>query len=163
QGPDELPSPKHVPGKAAMGIFLAAAEARGAPADKVQAARASHERLQGVIKAHAGDRASAEILLGRFTDEGRSRLEIQLRREAFRANPHVLGIKARFRHQLDIVAPAPRGFMPELARVRGYYGIQRTRADARWVLSTSFVIQTTGTAKNYRRTPLADLPRGATA
>ncbi len=154
QGPDELPSPKHVPGKAAMAAFLRAALAHGAPAEVVARARESHARLERVFKQHAGDRASAEIMLGQFTDEGRSRLEMQLRRESYRANSHFLGVRMRMRHQLDVLLPSPEGFMPRLARVRGYYGLQRIRAGARWVLSRGFVLHDAGPTGDYRRAPL---------
>jgi hypothetical protein len=154
QGPDELPSPKHIPGRAAMTTFLSAAELHGAPKAKISAVRKAHTHLEGVFKEHAGDRASAEILLGQFTDEGRSRLEMQLRREAFRANSHFLGVRMRTRHNLDLIAPSPKGFMPQQARIRGYYDLQRTRADARWVLSRSFIIRD-GKPEKYKRTPFA--------
>lgn len=156
QGPDELPSPKHVPGRGAMAIFLAAAERQKVPREQIEAVKIAHARLESIYKTHAGDRASAEIMLGQFTDEGRSRLEIQLRREAFRANSHFLGVKIRTRHQLDVIAPSPAGFMPRVARVRGYYGLQRTRADARWVLSRGFVNSAGAPISGYRRTALAE-------
>ncbi|MGQ0629207.1 MAG: hypothetical protein ACT4PL_14040 [Phycisphaerales bacterium] len=154
QGPDELPSPKHVPGRAAMETFLTAAAGAGAPMASLDGARQAHARLEEVFRKHAGDRASAEIMLGRFTDEGRSRLEMQLRRDAFRASSHFLGVRARVRHQMDVVSPSPGAFMPRVARMRGYYGMQRTRTDARWVISSSYVVQTGGPAQNYRREAL---------
>lgn len=154
QGPDDLPSPKHVPGRAAMATFLKAAAANGAPRTLIDAARDAHARLESVFKDHAGDRASAEILLGRFTDEGRSRLEIQLRRESFRASSHFLGVRMRTRHELDVLAPSPGNHMPQLARVRGYYGLQRTRTDARWVLSRGYVLHDRGPTDDYKRTAL---------
>lgn len=159
QGPDELPSPKHIPGRAAMESFLRATQSRGASRTTLDAVRRAYDDFESLSKRHGGDRASADILLGGFTGEGRSRMEIQLRRDAFRANSHILGVRMRTRHQLDILAPSPDGHMPLQARVRGCYGLQRTRADARWVLSRSYVIQRSGTTSNYRRTPLApDLP-----
>jgi hypothetical protein len=163
QGPGELPSPKHVPGRAAMATFLDGARRGGAGQETIQAVREAHARLERVFKQHAGDRASAEILLGRFTDEGRVRLESQLRREAFRANSHVLGVRARTRYQLDVVVPSRGPYMPQLARVRGWYGLQRTRTDARWVLSRSFMLQSHGRTERFRRAALAggDLPAGA--
>lgn len=155
QGPDELPSPKHVPGRAAMTTFIeAAARAGGAPRE-LGAVRESYARLEGIYKRHAADRASAEILLGQFTDEGRSRLEVQLRRDAFRAYSHFFGVRMRLRHQLDVLLPSGPGHMPQLARVRGHYGLQRTRADARWVLSRGYVMHDGGPTTNYQREALA--------
>lgn len=154
QGPDELPSPKHIPGRAAMDIFLAAASSRGVAPTLIEPVRECHTRLQGIIRRHAGDRASAEILLGQFTDEGRSRLEMQLRRDAFRAYSHFLGVRMRTRYQLDVVSPSGPEHMPSVARVRGYYGLQRTRAEARWVLSLGFVRQDAHAVGTLTRRPL---------
>lgn len=156
QSREELPSPKHVPGKAGVQSFLAAAEKAGARAELVAAVRNAFERFEEFTRIHGGDRASVEIVLGNLTSDGARRLELSLRRAAFRANSHFLGAQARTLYRMDVVFPGAPGYMPEVIITRGFFGLWRTRANKALVFAHSGLIlqRTMRVTAGYERLPL---------
>lgn len=134
--------------------FLDAATRIGVPKELIDASRQAFEGLQDLVRTHAGDRASADILLGPLTDEGRRRLELSLRRDGFRAHAHVLGVQASALYQADVILPPKPGFLPDVARVRGHFGLRRNRADVRWIVARSTVMHADGPRGDVRREPL---------
>ena len=154
QGASTNPSPQHVPGRSGFRAFLDAARRRGATDACLQEATAAYKRFQQLSKAHARDRASAEIMLGALTPEGRSRLDLSLRRAAFRANAHFLGVQADTLCQTDLVMPGSGGSMPRITRVRAHYGLTRMRSGVRWVLGRSALVTPIGSTACYTRRPL---------
>ncbi|MBX3315366.1 MAG: hypothetical protein KF902_00730 [Phycisphaeraceae bacterium] len=150
------PSPKHVPGRNGFQSFLDAALRNGASAAHVDEARRAFGRFERLSKEHARDRASVEIMLGALTTEGRSRLELSLRRAAFRANAHFLGVQCDTLYQADVVAPDGAGMMPRVVRVRGHYGLTRMRSGVSWVLSRSTLVTPSGKTVAYRRRALSE-------
>ncbi|MBX3360046.1 MAG: hypothetical protein KF912_13220 [Phycisphaeraceae bacterium] len=157
QGASTNPSPKHVPGRAGFQTFLDAASRAGASEPHVDEARQAFARFEELSKSHARDRASAEIMLGALTSEGRGRLELSLRRNAFRANAHFLGVQCDTLFQADVVAPDAGGGMPRVARVRGHYGLTRMRSGVSWVLSRSTMVTPDGKTGAYTRRPLGEI------
>ncbi len=155
-GPDAYPSPKHIPGHAGMEIFLRAAEKAGVSAPLVEEARLAFAEFEQVMNAQAGDRATADILLGALAGEGREQLELQLRREAFRANSYLLGAQARTLYRACVVLPAQTGCMPDVALVQGFFGLRRMRPATPWLLSRSVLVQQQGPVSDYTREPLCE-------
>src|SRR5262245_13716026 len=66
EGP--LPSSRHLPGAGGMRIFLKAAQ-RKVPSALIERAAGAAERLSGLRRRHARDRASLDILLDGLTPE----------------------------------------------------------------------------------------------
>ncbi len=153
-GNDTLPSAKHIPGRQAMQRFLDAARVAGTSEEAVERAMQAFMKFQRLARQHAGDRASADIILSSMTAEGRRRIDGELRRDAFRANTHFLGVRAACLYQGDIILPAPRGYMAEVVRLRGMMGLARTRAGSRWVLSRSTLVREDGPSVKLQRRPL---------
>lgn len=156
QSRESIPSPKHLPGRSGVDIFLAAAAKAGAPDTLISDVRTGYERFEQFSSIHGGDRASTEIVLSGMTNEGRRRLEMTLRRAAFRANSHFLGTQARTLYRMDIVLPPVPGFMPDTATIRGIFGLWRTRANKPLVIAHSGLIQqrTMKVTSQYQRSPL---------
>lgn len=154
QGPDALPSPKHIPGRAGVAKFLKAAERAGVAKDLTARAEAAHARLTQFARTRSLDRASADILLNSLSTEGRARLDSALRRDAFRANSAFLGVQASLLFQMDAIVPGEPGFRPDVVRLRGHIGLRRMRRDATWVLSKSMLLSTSGLITGYSRSPL---------
>jgi len=146
-----LPSPQHVPGRAGVAKFLDAAEKAGAPADVIAQARDTFARYRELALQHAGDRASADILLGTLTPEGRERQDLSLRRGLFRGNSHVLGVQAALLYHCAAVFPGREGFFASVALVRGYFGLKTMRPGVSWVLGRSTLVQSTGPRLAPRR------------
>jgi hypothetical protein len=153
-GEHELPSPAHIPGHSGFFRFLQGAGLAGADTQAIREATEAFEQFERLAENHAGDRATADIMLGALSEEGRERHELARRREAFRANTHFLGVQCRAIYQIDALLPAPAGYLPEVCRMRGHYGLVRTRANVPWMISKSSVITPTGLESSIKREPL---------
>lgn len=153
-GEHELPSTAHIPGHSGFYRFLQGAGLAGAGIESIRDATEAFEQFERLAEQHAGDRATADIMLGALSEEGRERHELARRREAFRANTHFLGVQCRAIYQLDALLPAPAGFLPEVCRLRGHYGLVRTRANVPWLISKSTLVTPTGLEASVKREPL---------
>lgn len=149
-----LPSPAHICGRSGFERFLTAAEQSGIASDLVHRARSAFDGFERLMRRHAGDRATADRLLGHISGEGKRRLDTAIRRDGFRANSYLLGIQAASTYQLDAVVSGDRAFMPEIYRVRGHFGLQRNRADAPWILSRTTLVHETGPSATLCRGPI---------
>jgi hypothetical protein len=158
--PSPLPSAAHIPGASAYQRFIAAAEGAGVSREVAGGALAAFEQLSDVLTAHGGDRASGTIMLTSLSDAGRMRAELSLRRAAFRANSHFLGVQAVTLYQLDVLVPAGPGHRPSLLRLRAHLGLKRTRAEVSWMLGRSTPVASDGPLAGAQREPLVQTPEG---
>ncbi len=155
QGKDSYPSPKDIPGRAGVKLFLDAAAPK-IPKEVTAAAWLAFDQFEELTRTHAGSRAALDSMLSRFTIEGRERFEIGLRRQGFRARSHFVGAQARTEYRNAVVFPAQPGFWRDLAFIWGFFGLSRTRANTPWILHRSWVDLSGGTLTldEYRRGPL---------
>ncbi len=155
QGESELPSPAHVPGRSGFVRFLEGAGVAGADSALVGEAKAAFEQFERLTAEHAGDRASADIMLAPLSDEGRRRQELARRRDAFRANSHFLGVQCRTLYQADVLLPSSPAYMPDVGRLRAHFGLRRMRSNVPWIVARSTLVNDQGPKGSYRREPLA--------
>lgn len=130
--PTPTAAARFLPGAAGVSIVLDACAARGAPHDLVESAREAAEAYRLLVERHAGDRASAELMLSGLADE--DACEGTLRRAAFRAASFVTGLQARTQLLSCIVA---RGVEPgtlDVAMVKALIDLRRLRAGAPFVV-----------------------------
>jgi hypothetical protein len=153
-GTGATPSPAHIPGRLGYARFLDAAGVAGVGAEVIAEARASFAAFQQLLAHHAGDRATADSMLGVLTEEGRTRRETALRREACRANAYFLGVQASSLYQLDVLLAPEPGFMPDLVRIRGHFGLLRMRAGVTWRLARTTLMRADGPSGELHREPL---------
>ncbi len=141
-GPESLPAPKLIPGPASVDRFFEAARQRGVPAALVARGAEAYEQYRELMRVHAGDRASLDILLAQHLEEGRPQAERELLRAAFRANSYVLGIQTRAINYLTFVYPG-EGKTEGAIFTRGYYGLRRNRPGLRWLIGGYSVAEDT--------------------
>lgn len=153
-GEAACPSAAHIPGSAGFEHFLQAAGTAGAPLSLVERARSAFQALEALLRQHAGDRTSGAMMLGSLSDEGRDRLERAVRRGGFRAQSHFLGVQTRVLYQADLLIPTQAGFWPDVARLRGHFGLQRTRANVPWIIARSTPVNADGPIWEHTRQPL---------
>lgn len=156
-GAGPCPSAAHIPGRQGYERFLESATKAGVDEGMIHLARDSFRAFQRLTSVHAGDRASVDIMLGTLTDEGRTRLELALRRDGFRANAHFLGAQVGALYQMDVVLPPRPGFMPDIARVRGHFGLRRNRPSASLLIARTTMVSSTGASPAPRRVPLTSI------
>ncbi len=152
----DLPSPAAMPGAAGFEVFIRAAGRKGVTDRALRDAEQSLERLQDAMRRHAGDKSGSDILLASLTgttgDDGQV---IALRREAFRGSAYMLGVRSRSTYSLFIPHLAAGGQTIAAASVSGFYGVQRSRSDTRWLLSWTRTTRDFSTIATLRYEPLA--------
>jgi hypothetical protein len=160
-GPSALPSAAHVPGRIGYRRFVEAAGAVGVEPGILAEAQTAFDRLGEVMTTHGGDRASGAIMLSSISGAGRMRTELTMRRAAFRANCHFLGVQASTLYQLDVLLPSAPGTRPTVVRYRSFIGLRRTRPDVSWLLGRSTPVAADGPLAGAVRSPLV-APEGGT-
>lgn len=154
---DIFAAARFVPGSASIAAFVAGAQRAGVPGDLLQRVADAAERYTNVVRLHAGDRASADIMLGVRTGEAG---EIALRRAAFRSMSYLAGVQAQAQLQTFLFAPAqdaPERF--DGVSINGFVELQRMRPNAPVVLGRAMVTDDGGTIiKPYKDEPIDGPP-----
>ena len=128
---------RHVPRQAAFAGLSRALARAGVPRATVERLNASQAEFEGLVRQHAGDRATFELLVGGFTRaEHRWQQLEQARRLAFRGNSAVWGAQARLQVSTCVLLPnAADPTRVDLAHVFGFVDLRRLRSDVRWTLA----------------------------
>jgi hypothetical protein len=127
---DRLAAGRFVLGPQAMGIFLKAAAEQGAGAATLDELRSASNEFERIVKEHAGDRASIEMMLSGAGPTPDEFTEIALRRAAFRSNGYFVGVQARTQVQTFIAAPSANERMVDGISLRALVDLRRVRASA---------------------------------
>jgi hypothetical protein len=150
---------RFVPGRVALKLVLtAAARLRISPSLQVRV-REAVEEFHDLIDRHAGDRSTLEVLLAGQSDRASPSaaaaavIDLQTRRNAFRANSGIWGICARtqFRSEIFVPSPGDKKRLDSIS-VRGFLGLCRLRGDGHWTLFRTAVI-------DDKLSPTAGVPR----
>ena len=158
--PDPFTAAQHLPSPAGVTSFLQAAATLGASAHTVIAAEVAAKRVDGLVKIHAGDRSSLELMIDSFAGERHETQEEVHRRNAFKANSYIFGSQLRTRLVLHVLKPGSEPGRVDVAIVNGLFGLRRLRTDARRLLFSTGVRDALGAeGKGPKREGLAG-PRG---
>lgn len=128
---DQLEAVANVPGAEGIGILLGAMEREGAPGAVVDAVRSDFDAFEAMMRSHAGDRATLDLLIDGMAQGSRA-LEVS-RKLAFRGNSGVWGLQARVRSSLQVLAPtAGRSDRLDEVVAAGLHDILRLRPVQGW-------------------------------
>jgi hypothetical protein len=131
QSADSLTAVAHVPGDSSLEKVIQASARHGANAQAVDKARSAVADFRRMIKAHAGDRPTLDLIID-GTRPAKSPLELS-RKLAFRGNSGLYGIQARTQLQCNFIAPnSDDPTRLDMATARGYVGMRRLRPNVRW-------------------------------
>ncbi len=125
---------RHMPGSGGVDIVLRAAGARGVGDDRIAAVREADRALREFVEQHAGDRRSFEAM---FAAGGRTGgLELDVRRELFRAGSGAWGVRARTQFLTLALRPSltDAGSI-DFVKVGGFVELERLREDVPWIIS----------------------------
>jgi hypothetical protein len=153
---DALDAARFVPGAASIDAFLEAASRGGVKEELASRVRETAARHAEVVRLHAGDRASADIMLGA---RGGEAAELALRRGAFRAASYVAGVQAQTHLQAFILAPsATDPNTMDGVGMKGFVDLRRMRPDAPVVVGKSMATDDAGNVLTRRETEPVDGP-----
>lgn len=132
---DTIEGSQHLPGEAGLRIYATAVRDAGAPVAVAHALDAAIDRLEHVVRDHAGSRAAFRAMLAHCRPEAADdERTLEFRRSAFVANSALWGIEARARLMVAVVVPSEDG-RAEMAVVSGFFGLRRMRPGLSWPLA----------------------------
>ncbi len=137
---DPLAAGVHVPGPGPMRKLLRAASKGHAPASRVEAAMTAYRAFEGLIERHAGDRSSFDSMISGYAVEEVGPIDLRHKRDAFRAQSHILGAQARSQLFCNIVGPSKTPGKLDILSVRGFADLRRLRPHASWVVARLRII-----------------------
>ena len=136
---DPFTAAQHLPSPAGVKSFLHAAASFGASPQTLATAELAANRVDGLVKIHAGDRSSLELMIDSFAGERHETQEEVHRRSAFKANSYIFGSQLRTRLVLHVLKPGTERGRVDVAIVNGLFGLRRLRGDARRLLFSTGV------------------------
>ncbi len=146
---EPLSAVPHLPGGEGMDKFLASAAARGVDTASVAGVREALDRYRKLAKAHAGDRASFEVMLQSAAAPEESDASLRAaRRAGYRSTSYVWGVQTAARVLTAIITPVGEELV-DLATVRAHVRVRRVRKEG--VLRLSRTVEHDTEAPGPRR------------
>ncbi len=157
QSTESTEAVRHLPGPAGVKRVLDAFAQGGAGDGEVSAVRDAVSRFDRMVGRHAGDRATLELLLASGAPEGVDPLRLEASRKlAFQGNSATLGVQARVRLGMQVLAPSPeKPELVDIVAIAGLVDFRRLRASAAWPLLS---VHNYGGASQVARQPLVESP-----
>jgi hypothetical protein len=153
---------RHLPGPAGVKLVLDAFAEGGAGAREIALVQDAVARFDRMVGEHTGDRATLELVLASGASAGPDAQRLEASRKlAFQGNSATLGVQARVRYGLQMLAPSAAD--PELVdvvAVGGLVDFRRLRASAAWPLLSVRGYSDEGEPRPQHREPLGDLHGG---
>ena len=145
----------HVPRPAGARILLEALARGGAPAEVVARAREALGAYEAMVRLHAGDRASLELLLSSLMPDRVDSKSLEAARKlAFQGNSAIWGVQARAQLTLQVLHPSSDPERVSSATVQGFVDFRRLRPSATWPLARFQVLHVDGTPGRALDRPL---------
>ena len=159
---DLLAAGRYVPRPGATRKLLHAAARHGLSDDLIQRVAGASAEFERLVKVHAGDRPTFDLMISGRASNGPDWIHITHRRDAFRANSHIWGVQAKTRLLTHFLQPGSDAGMTDGAVVRGLIGFRRIRPNVPWVIARARCVDNDGVVRRIpARTPL-DPPPGET-
>ena len=127
---------QQMPGAAGIKIFLRALKAAGIEASLAEAVRESVGAYEELIKVHAGDRATLEMMGSTLSPSGDPQRDEHHRKLLFQGASYLWGVQARVSLKIGIVGPSSRPHMLDFASLNALVDFRRLRSDVSWVMAS---------------------------
>lgn len=143
-GSDPVAAMSMMPGAVAQKALLRAFANAGASEELLGRARQALDEFERMVRDHAGDRETFEVLLSSLANGDPQAREAQ-RRQAFQGNSAVWGVQCRVRTWTYILAPgAESPDRGDMAMIGSYVDMCRFRRNAEWPLAAVGVVDERG-------------------
>jgi hypothetical protein len=127
----------HIPGKSGINILLKSLKKAGAPERAISSVRKTIAEFDGMVKIHAGDRATLEMMLGNLTSDGENQRSEAHRKMSFMGNSATWGIQARVQVTTNFIAPGTKEDWVDLAWLSGLVDFRRLRSEVAWTMASA--------------------------
>lgn len=124
---DPIAVASQIPGRQAMRRALAAAGAKGVSRAALDRAAAAFDAFEACVDRHAGDRASFASMVSSLVAGDTSSVDLEARREAFRATSHIYGLQAGVSVNTYILHPGTTPGWYDFVFLNGSVGLRVMR------------------------------------
>jgi hypothetical protein len=136
---------RHIPGKSAIKIITKAGKRQGLDSEVLKRVESAYEEYEQLIKTHAGDRATLEMMLCSYSERERKSVDRDYRKAGFRSNSYTFGIQSKLVYRTYILAPSESSdSMFDFISLRGFIGLRRIRANAPWIVHRPKIVDDQG-------------------
>ncbi len=126
---------QHLPGDEGLEIVVTSMRRAAVPLPLIDAFNESIARFEEVVRVHAGDRITLDLILDSMGGQGSAERLEQSRKLAFRGNSGLWGLQTRVRSTTTLVAPNHDDpSMMDLCIVGGVIDFRRLRPGITWPL-----------------------------
>ena len=125
-----------VPGKHSFGRFIRSCKAKGVEKNFLTDTLTAVENFYEIIDIHSGDRQSMDMMLMASSRDGKEQAYNTLRKQAYYAQSHLLGLQAETQLDAWFFGPSSSPGMLDVAEVKGLFDIRRNRPGVKWVIDT---------------------------
>ena len=138
---DPFVATRHLPPSKSVQLWLKSAREVGVEHDLIDVARSACDRLESVISTHASSRSEFEMLIESIGQTSDVQSEEKWRQQAFLGNSYTLGVQCRTLMSLNVLMPSSdKADHFHSVQIRGLMGYRQTRANVRWVVNQSVLI-----------------------
>lgn len=158
--PDPFGAVRHMPTPAGIDSLITALDRLGLPAATQNALRHAAEGFEELIRTHAGDRNSLEMLVESASEGSFQQAEEKWREKAFQGNSFIWGAQARTQLSTSVLNFSKgKPDWLDAVQVRALIGLKRVRRNVHWIVSQSAIIDDVNPDRRRQRVPLD--PQGA--
>ncbi|MGD8451874.1 MAG: hypothetical protein PVJ57_08650 [Phycisphaerae bacterium] len=126
---------EHMPGAAGIKIFLRSLERAGSSPELLQTARQAVQEYDRLIRVHAGDRATLEMMGGELSPVGRRQRDEYHRKLLFQGASYVWGVQCRAMLKIGLVGIGSQPGTLDFASLSALIDFRRLRPDVTWVMA----------------------------
>jgi len=155
---DLLAAGQYVPRPGATRKLLRAAARHGVPADLLERMSSAAGEFERLVKVHAGDRPTFDLMIDGRASNGLDRIHVAHRRDAFRANSHIWGVQAKTKLLAHFLQPGTENGMADGAVIRGLVGFRRIRPNVPWVIARARCVDDDGVVRRIPARSLLEPP-----
>ncbi len=150
---DPLRAARHMPGPSGIKILLQAAEALGAPQDRIDAVSNADAEFRRFVEERAGDLRTFEAMLTGSGNDAKA--ELEQRRKFFQAGAAVWGVRASAQFLMLALCPAEQEEgMLDVVQTSGFVCLERLKPGTPWIVRRLTTTDDGGRRLSYARVPL---------
>jgi hypothetical protein len=154
---DPFAAARFVPGAGGVREFLRAARRKQAAESDLEAVQDAYAGFSDLVRAHAGDRKTFDMMAAGLVKTDRARGELEHRKGAFHHLSYVLGVQAQTQLHTYILAPSNQAAFFDLAIIRGFVDLRRIRPSVPWRIIRPYTVDDAGNLRiSFVRQPLEE-------
>ena len=134
---DPLVASQHMPGVSAVRILIDSARKRDVSATVIREAEDAVLHFESLIRVHAGDRSSLDMMLDSYAMKAGEPIDVEHRKAAFRGNSFIWGVQARTKFTSVFIGPSATEGKLDMFVLYGFVHLRRLRPNVPWMITQS--------------------------